>query len=184
MSTAISNEWTTSAMILGNQTPWGNTITQGARSTGYGMRNEWKQTESAQMGDQTHNRPLHTWKEHGKARPVINSCLSPLPNWYWRQKSYHPMPSQEHMETMENKYPETEHVDERTRHGTGNLHDNNVTIRAMVEWWHPVRELWRYLPGGTTTNRVGLHDGWMVHLSMARPPRKNLETCKIKEIEP
>jgi len=33
-------------------------------------------------------------------------------------------------------------------------------------------------------DRVGLHDGWMADPRMVRPPRKNLDTCKIKEIEP
>jgi len=95
------------------------------------------------------------------------------------------MPSQECKETVGNKYPEVEQMDEGPGDSSGNPHDDHGTTDAMGERRrHPIGKSWRNLPRGPTKNWMGLNDGWMANPRLARPPRKDLEICKIKEIEP
>jgi len=99
--------------------------------TGNGESAERKHTREEVMGDKTHHRSLCTQKKYGTKRPKINHHLSEMPSRIGGQTAYNPVPSRKCKRTMEAKHPETQPVDEGSRHGPRNLFRDTKSTHAM-----------------------------------------------------
>jgi len=136
------------------------------------------------MGYQTHHRSLRPRKKHAAKRSTLDCGMPSLLNRSRRQGPHPMMPLRKRKDTMETEHADTVPVAERPRHSYRNSKRNHDKFGTVGHKRHNTQPFYGRLLNRTGTNRLGQNVGWVDNKRMARPPRPNLETRQVTQIEP